>query len=90
MEVREEVLEFAEEMEKVLLENDWKGGWAKDNVSFLFCKLVEEIGEVGNLFARLEGLCDEDETVSAIEVHKECVDVANIAMMLASKFKTRD
>jgi len=36
---------FAIEMEKILQQNDYKGGWNKCSIAFLRSKLAEEYGE---------------------------------------------
>jgi len=46
--MREELKKFAEKMEKILKENDYKGGWKEDNLlsgNFLQQKLMEEVAE---------------------------------------------
>lgn len=65
---------FAEQMELVLQENDHKAGWEKDEEMWLFLKLLEEVAEVA-LNIREGG--------STENLAKECVDVANMAMMIA-------
>jgi hypothetical protein len=76
--VRPEVLKFAEQMERKLRENDHKGGWRETDMLYLFGMLKEEVEE---LDIALEG------TMIAEDVLKECADVANYAMMLASNCK---
>ena len=77
MEVREEVKWFAENMERILKTNDWKGGWDECSLSYLFEALKREMVELE------EALVNED----AVSVVKECCDVANFAMMIADKFR---
>jgi len=45
--MRKIVKQFADEMERVLKENDYKGGWGIENCSiqYLEQRLIEEIGE---------------------------------------------
>jgi len=71
--LREEVRWFARQMEKVLRDNDDKGGWVHESTLSLVGKLLFEIGELADA---LENGNDED-------VQKECVDIANYAMMIA-------
>jgi len=71
--LREEVLWFATEMEVVLQENNHKGGWVNCHVLDLLSKLQEEISEL--ITAIREGESE--------DVIKECVDIANYAMMIA-------
>jgi len=74
--VREEVKWFAERMEKVLKENDHKGGWKGIGVLDLFWTLQDEVRELEAALWYGEG-----------DVVKECCDVANFAMMIADKGK---
>lgn len=74
IELRPSVRTFAEQMELVLRANDYKGGWNEDNcsVNYLERRLVEEYVEyLGN--KSLE---------QGNNPEKECVDMANFAMML--------
>ncbi len=87
MKVRDEVLDFSVLMEKVLQKNDYKGHWITNSAEFLFYKLVEEVGEVGKLLALSVGSGVEGQSIVPEEMVKECVDIANLAMMLASKFE---
>lgn len=86
MKIREEVMEFSQKMEELLQKNDHKGHWNNNSIEFLFAKLIEEVGEVGKLLALTTGEGVEGGEVDDSEVYKECVDVANVAMMLASKY----
>jgi NTP pyrophosphatase (non-canonical NTP hydrolase) len=94
--IRREVLRFTDEMERVLKENDHKGGWSENECteSYLRARLVEEMGEYFGLVSN-----DEEFTVSPAlmrnpnidggnlqqhrnKIKKELVDIANFAMML--------
>lgn len=77
--MREEVKEFAGEMEEKLKANDYKGGWDKESIQWLFARLVEEVGELAMALY--------DEKYTPYEARSETVDVANLAMMLHSKLK---
>ena len=84
--IRNEVLRFTDEMERVLKENDHKGGWSENECteSYLRARLVEELGEY---FARVaininyESTKPLDARDKELE-RKELVDIANFAMML--------
>ena len=91
--VRSEVQWFALEMEKKLALNDHKGGWKDCEVDALIKRLKEETQELEdewwkrkNDFGRSasEGFMF---TSSNEELIKECADIANFAMMVASLFK---
>lgn len=88
MKIRDEVLEFSKDMERVLQDNDFKGHWDDDSIEFLFAKLIEEVGEIGKLLARTCGKGLEGGGVKASDVVHECIDVANVSMMLASKYRS--
>ncbi len=76
-ELRQELVLFANEMEKVLSANDDKKGWKNIPVSELFKKLIEEIGELGHeLYG--DGVNNDD----IEDAMKEALDVANMAMMI--------
>ncbi len=71
--VRKEVMRFAEDMERILRDNDYKGGWGKCSKKYLLNKLQEEILEVYK------------EKYGRSFLRKELIDVANICMMLWDK-----
>jgi len=78
MDVREELTWFAGELEEVLRQNDYKGGWSECRLSYLVRRLKEEVVE-------LEDALVDREDVSAIT--HECCDVALFAMMIADKLR---
>lgn len=71
--IRDSVTQFAELMERVLRENDFKGGWERITPAQLINRLVDELDE----------LVDAIHAGRTNDVIKEAVDVANFAMMLA-------
>ena len=97
--MRLEVERFAEEMERILKENDYKGGWKDADDTFLCKKLIEEFAEyfVSLNHPNFSGLYVIREFInqyvyalghvdeSVIGQRKELVDIANICMMLADK-----
>jgi len=74
-------------MEMVLRENDYKGGWVDCSPTWLLAKLLEEIGELGQEIN--EGMDSASDTIflplGGVHTKKECADIANIVMMIASK-----
>lgn len=72
---REQVQWFAEEMEKVLRNNDHKGGWDKYDDGYLVWMLRNNLAELTELIFQ--------ESKDVQKVIKEAVDVANFAMMIA-------
>jgi len=69
--MRKEVKWFAELMEEKLKKNDYKLHWKNARFGYLFGRLREETEEL--YFAEGEEKID------------ECVDVANLAMMIADR-----
>jgi len=94
--MREEGREFVEEMESVLKENDYKGGWKNSNDSFLEKKLIEEFAEYflslnhpawTPLNVIREFINQVNYAIGHVDktengTKKELVDIANICMML--------
>lgn len=72
-ELRRELFEFALKQEEVLKANDHKGSWLDQQPFQLYIKLVKNVGELAYNF-------DKDWVSS--EVKKNCLDVANLAMMI--------
>ncbi|MCG3177033.1 MAG: hypothetical protein MOGMAGMI_01999 [Candidatus Omnitrophica bacterium] len=70
--VRPSVMRVAREMEAVLKENDHKGGWQNCPMEYLRDRLHQEVRELDR--ALLDG--------DPKNITKECIDVANFAMML--------
>lgn len=77
--MREVVALFANRMEQVLHENDWKGGWKHQggscSVVYLLKRLVDERMELSRELHK--------EQPDLHRVTKEAVDIANFAMMIA-------
>jgi NTP pyrophosphatase (non-canonical NTP hydrolase) len=78
MVVRTSVRVFAEEMERQLADNDWKGGWGNEDPFPLLKRINQELEELTyemNVF---------DASESAREkIKEEAADVANFCMMIA-------
>jgi NTP pyrophosphatase (non-canonical NTP hydrolase) len=91
--IRLEVIEFANDMEINLKANDHKDGWDACTFLWLMTKLSEEVGELGvcclnnhNLAGQYIGYVSQHEEVQALRrVIREAADVANIAMMIADR-----
>ena len=75
--LRLSVRAFAEDMEAILSQNDYKGGWENATVDFCLCKLAEEFAEVVQAIKHRAG---------GEEVRRECVDLANVAMALSEHY----
>jgi len=86
--VRPIVLKFASEMERVLKENDSKGGWQDCDINYLRFRLMEEIGEYFAWQASDTDACGDKITAeewrekNKDRVKKELVDIANFCLML--------
>ena len=89
MKVRKEILDFVEEMERVMRKHDPKKGdsWKNCPMSFLFDKLKEEYREIPkiNSIDADFGLKIERQD----EIIKEVIDVANICMMIWNRLRIR-
>jgi NTP pyrophosphatase (non-canonical NTP hydrolase) len=72
--IRKEVTAFAQIMEEMLQQNDYKGGWSKCNPQWLLMRLQQEVEE---LDAELSVTPFNQENI-----RKEAADVANFAMMV--------
>lgn len=84
--IREEVLDFAMDMEDRLLENDHKSGWKNMPLDELYRDMMEEVFELYLALhyfhlARPEVPDALPNTASA--VIREAADVANFCMMIA-------
>jgi hypothetical protein len=77
---REEVQWFAKQMEKKLKENDHKTHWSQCDIQYLSVRLYEEVQELGRELWFYE---QNPAPHNAVNVIKECADIANFAMMIA-------
>ena len=90
--MRNEVKEFAEEMERVLKENDFKGGWSECEIHVLYdylkremvclkrCNeltIIESLDNYGTHKNRMVGL------------KRKLINVANYCMMVHGKIKDK-
>jgi len=73
--IRHSLVQFVKEMELKLRENDHKGGWENSSTEYLFDSLSQEVEELQEELTEINNPCDE-------RVKRECLDVANFAMML--------
>ena len=78
--IRPEVEEFSQAMERILRQNDDKGGWRGESSLYFLSRLMTEVGELS--------VAIESDAYGALEVQHECVDVANFAMMIFDILKT--
>lgn len=72
-ELRPSLRRFAESMEQVLRDNDYKSGWEDCLLQYLEAKLVEEVGEYFRVVAS-----DPNRSGGG----KELLDIANFCMMI--------
>lgn len=73
--MRKELVDFANQMESILKENDFKGGWDNMTVHELLERLHEEVLE-------FEVELDANRPYNAAQ---EIIDVANFCMMIYDK-----
>lgn len=85
---RKEVEWFADQMEKKLSQNDHKGGWQNCDFKYLLKRLKEEQTEVEDAL-KLRGTTFFGTVLKDKEIIDECADVANFAMMIADKLRTK-
>lgn len=74
---RPEVMRFARQMEYILRDNDYKGGWNNMSMDELYYRAREEMRE---LREALDRWMDDD---GYILITKEAADVANYMLMIA-------
>lgn len=78
MQVREEIILFAEDMERKLRLNDHKGLWGTlEDIAWFLDALKEEVRELEDAIAG----------EPAENVVLECADVANFALMIADMYR---
>lgn len=80
--IRESLRNFVIEMEKVLRDNDYKGGWKAESLEYLIKRAMTELGELSDALLRYQ---HNDHQDNAAMVVREAVDVANYMMMIADK-----
>lgn len=78
------VLDFSEEMERKLKENDHKGGWDKDAIPSMIARLKEEVQELEDVVAKAMKTPEYDPVPVELvqETANEAIDIANFAMMI--------
>lgn len=89
--LRPEIQWFAEQMERKLRKNDWKGGWQDDTEESLLERIQEELDEAKEAYENLRDernkliCCRDQERIDKLkrELINELADVANMAMMVA-------
>lgn len=94
---RDVVRRFAEDMEHKLRENAHKGGWEQDSFESLFKRLEEETKEARKAVHALTSTLWDDRPGDPVErldalgeaAIYELADVANFAMMLADRIRSR-
>ena len=80
MELRPELQEFAEEMERVLRNNDHKSGWDSMSIHSLFERIKGEFEELQREYILMNNATD-----SGGRIHRmghEAIDIANFCMFL--------
>lgn len=94
-EVRPEVRRFGMLMERVLRDNDHKGGWDRETARSLLERLKQEVRELSEAIAAMPTPCHCRSVgdcphgmfgPTREEVAREAADVANFAMMIVDVF----
>ena len=84
--IRKELVKFVDEMESVLKDNDYKGGWDDCSIEFIRNKLIEEFREV--LLESGKLITGDTSEKNIKKTQKESVDLANICMILFDKLES--
>lgn len=84
--IRKEVADFALVMERKLREKDHKGGWDDMDFGVLLIMLREEVQELDDA---IETYKDTPDGENLEDMILECADVANFAMMIADRARSR-
>jgi len=83
--LRVEVRLFAEAMERQLKENDHKGGWDEESITWLLSRVREETDELAGVLYKLRKTNPGSAQRAALakDALHEAADVGNFAMMIA-------
>jgi hypothetical protein len=84
--IRAEVLRFAEEMERVLKDNDRKLGWTVTGIDFLATRLLSNLSTF--MLAYNSAFLEPQNNVRGM-MQKCMVDIANYAMIIWDKLNER-
>ena len=86
--IRKEVIEFANEMERVLRENDHKTGWDDMRIHRLFNRIKQEFEELQTEYIIYNSglLNPEDQKKRIQKMRKETIDIANFCMFLCHNY----
>lgn len=83
---RDAVERFAGRMHLELAINAHKGGWTDCDILWLSSKLMEEVGELSKLLARVHAPTGDPlphrMAAHADDIRSECADIGNLAMMI--------
>ena len=88
--VRPAVAEFAHAMEKILQNNDHKGGWDKEGIGYLTEHLEGEMNEFNDYITEYVGWGKDLKEYTDFEKQtamSELIDIANFTMMLWDKIR---
>ncbi len=86
MKVRKEVVEFSKAMEKILRENDHKGGWQDEDLDYLIDGIKTEYRELCKYWKQKNyPNHNEMSMITKLRLMGECTDIANFAMMVYDK-----
>ena len=92
MKLRQPIQDFAEDMDRKMEENDWKGGWDNCDLEHLLIRLSEEKRELTRAVRKHENNHYSDQPTDSVLIQRvidEAADVANFAMMIADNARTR-
>lgn len=89
IELRQEVLDFALEMEQVLKENDHKTGWDELSVHALYDRIKQEFEEFQREYILAANHFPIDNT-RLMKMRKESIDLANYCMFLCHNYPKKE
>jgi len=84
--LRNEVIEFAEDMEKVLKENDHKHGWDEMSYHRLYTHIKTEFEEFQREYILTCHRLDGRDDAGIAKMRKEAIDIANFCMFFCHNY----
>ena len=89
IELRQEIIDFALEMEQVLKDNDHKTGWDNLSISSLYNRIKQEFEEFQEQYIRMKYNLGDD-TKFILKMRKEALDISNFCMFLCHNYPIRE
>ncbi len=93
IEIRQEVLNFALEMERVLKDNDDKDGWDDMEVNSIIKRIHEEVAELQEYLTLYNHPQDDRNKVREMQLEQmyhEAIDITNFCMFLCHNYPKKE